>query len=269
MQIRQALLEMIISRKILCMKKLVPLFYITSLYALYMGNPAEPQVIDAGFFISQDSAISIKAGYEGDWVFDRMLKTGGHAIDRFHILMNQGVVSIGFLDRIELYGSVGSFSAQFWNRPREDGFMRDYGTHDRWTTGGGLKIILTQWDSTTLGVDGKYQYAAPQIAWTTVDGISIASRSHLVYQEWQVSLALSHTIDIFTPYIGATYSNVHATVSGAHGIGLAHAHFRAVNRNKFGMAVGCGLCSGRKVDLTFEARFFDEQAVVAAGNIKF
>jgi hypothetical protein len=256
------------------MKKLLALVLLlqAGLYALYQGNPAEPQLIDQGFFIPQDSLVAVKVGYQGDWVFDRKLKAmaGAHGeIDRFYIFMNQGVATFNMIDRIELYLSVGSMDISFAHRPRTDHARREYWTHDKWTAGGGLRILLMQWKNTCLGVDGKCQYAAPGFKSVTLDGDAVSPEGRCLYREWQVSFAFSHTVDIFTPYIGATYSNVHAAVQNLSIGFLPHRHFKLVNPNRFGLAVGCSLCSGKKVDLNFEARLFDEQAATVAGNVKF
>lgn len=243
-----------------------------TLYALYEGNPAEPQIIDQGFFIAQDSLISVKVGYQGDWVFNRKLRAMGGAhgrIDQFSIFINQGVATFNLLDRAELYVNAGSMDAIFFHRPHVDNKRREYQSHDRWTLGGGSRILLMQWGNTCLGVDGKFQYSAPHIKWIAVDGVSHNSGAHFTYREWQVGIAFSHTVDIFTPYIGATYSNVHVHVDGLTSTVFHHSHFKMVNPNRFGMALGCTLCSGKKVDLNFEARLFAEQAATAAGNVKF
>lgn len=250
----------------------VILVFQAGLYALYQGNPAEPQIIDTGFFIPQDSLISVKLGYQGDWVFDRKLKAmaGAHGkIDQFSIFMNQAVVTFNMIDRVELYTNVGSMNATLWHRPHVDDKRREYQSQDKWTAGGGLRVLLMQWGNTCLGVDGKFQYSAPSIKWVTLDGVSQTPEGRLRYREWQVSFAFSHTVDIFTPYIGATYSNVHANVSGLNQTVLSHRHFRLTNPSRFGLALGCTLCSGKKVDLNFEARMFDEQAGIVAGNVKF
>jgi hypothetical protein len=255
------------------MKKLIAAFLcIPSLYALYLGNPAEPQIIDEGFFISQDSLFSVKVGYQGDFVFDRKLRAFDGAtgrIDRFNIWMNQGVLTLNILDRFEAYASVGSITTSFWDRPHIDHQRREYETHDKWTAGGGLKLIVMQWGNTVLGADGKLQYGAPHIKWATVDGISYATGARVVYREWQVGLAVSHTVDLFTPYIGATYSHVKGEVEHLSHTVYPRSHFKFRCRDHFGMAVGCSLSSGKKVDLNLEARMFSEQAVTGAANVKF
>jgi hypothetical protein len=79
------------------------------LAALYMGNPAEPEIVYKGFLIPKDSSFGVKLGYQGDWVFDRLLRaySGSHRrIDYFKIVMNQGVLTLNYIDRFELYGTV-------------------------------------------------------------------------------------------------------------------------------------------------------------------
>src|SRR3990167_2707558 len=117
----------------------------TSLSALYMGNPAEPQIIDKGFWIPQDCTVGAKVGYLGDRVADRKLKASGHAhgrIDKTKLSFDQGVVVFNFLDRVEIYGSGGSMNGTLTNRPHSDSARRKYQTQDGWTAGCGGRILL-------------------------------------------------------------------------------------------------------------------------------
>jgi hypothetical protein len=242
------------------------------LAALYMGNPAEPEIIDCGFFIPQDSCMGLKIGYQGDWVFDRMLKAyvGAHGrIDRFEIQMNQGMIALNYLDRFELYGTVGAMNSSFWVRPHTDGMRREFETDNHWTAGGGVRLLLAEWGNTGIGLDGKIQYGQPSIKWITVNGVSHASGAHLAYHEWQGSFAAYHTIDLFTPYLGVKYSNVHANVSGLSKIAYSHKHFKMTNRCRFGMALGCTVSQGKKMDINVEMQLVDEQALTIGGNLKF
>ena len=240
--------------------------------ALYMGNPGEPQIIDTGFFIPQDCSFGIKIGYQGDRVFDRKLRAYVNAhgrIDHFNIQTDQGVIALNYLDRFELYGSVGSMRSRFWNRPKVDHKQREFETHDRWTAGAGGRFLLAEWGNTGIGIDGKIQYGKPGIKWISVNGVSHASGAHLAYHEWQGSFAVFHTIDLFIPYLGVKYSNVHANIDGLSKKVYPHHHFKMFNRCRFGMALGCSLSQGKKIDLNLEVQLIDEQAITFAGNIKF
>lgn len=242
------------------------------LSALYLGNPAEPQIIDKGFFLAQDSFFTVKAGYQGDWVFNRKMRAQDGVsgrVDRFQFLMNQGVVTFNILDRSEFYLSAGSMSASYWHRPHGDRERREVESHDRWTAGAGGRLIIFQWGSTVLGVDAKYQYSAPHFKWATVNGVSHATGAHMRYWEWQIGTALSYTADILTPYIGATYSVAQANLLGFQSSIYPRSHFHMRNADRFGMAVGCAISSGKMVDINLEARLISEQSITAAANVKF
>jgi hypothetical protein len=209
---------------------------------------------------------------QGDVVFDRMLRvsSGGHGrVDRFEMQMNQGKLVLNYLDRFEVYGTVGSMNGSFWNRPKSDGDRREFETDNRWTAGAGASFLIAQWGNTGIGADGKIQYGRPGIKWIAVDGVSHASGGRLAYHEWQGSFAAFHTIGLFTPYLGAKYSNVHANVGGLSKSVYPHRHFKMGNRRRFGMALGCTLSQGKKIDVYAEVQLIDEQALSFGGNIKF
>jgi hypothetical protein len=255
------------------MKKILALLLCPfSVYALYQGSPAQPQIIDQGFWFPQDSFMTVKVGYQGDYVYDRKMKLYGdfhNRIDRFQIWTNQAVMTANVLDRFEVYASAGSMTVDFWHRLNVDGKRREYESHDNWTVGGGARLLLLQWGNTSLGVDGTLQYANPFIVWDALDGVAHATGAHVRYLDWQVGFALSYTADLFTPYIAAIYSSADARLDGVHDDVLPTTHVKMRSRDHFGMALGCTLSSGKIFDLTFEARLIDEQAVTAAANVKF
>jgi major outer membrane protein len=254
------------------MRKIFLLLFPSILLGLSMGNPAEPEVVDQGFFIPQNSSFGLKVGYQGDRVFDRLLRAQDKAkgrVDHCNMQMDQGVVALNYLDRFELYGSAGSMRSHFWLRPKIDQKRREFETHDSFTGGGGARLLLAQWGNTGIGIDGKIQWGKPAIKWVTVNGVSSASGSHLTFREWQTSFAVFHTVNIFTPYLGAKYSSVHAHVQGLSSQEYLHSHFEMVSRRRFGMALGCTLSSGKKFDLFVEVQMIDEQGISFGGNIKF
>lgn len=239
-------------------------------FGLYMGNPAEPEIIDQGLFIPQDSFAAVKVGYEGDIVSDRKLRSMGKGrIDDFELTMNQAVVTLNYMDRFEMYGSGGAMSSTFYFRPKTDNQRRVFQTHDHWTGGCGARALLAQWGNTGIGVDAKIQWGRAGIKWITVNGVSHASGAHLSYQEWQASFAVFHTIDLFTPYLGVKYSNVHASANSLSRSVYSHRSFKMYNRDRFGIAFGCNLSQGKKIDLFAEVQLIDEQGLTFGGNLKF
>ena len=216
--------------------------------------------------------MGLKIGYQGDWTFDRLLRSyaGSHGkIDQFEILMNQGIIALNYLDRFEIYGSVGSMRNHFWYRPKVDHKRREFETNNHWTAGGGVRLLLAEWGNTGLGLDGKIQYGKPSIEWITVNGVSHSSGARVAYHEWQGSVAVYHTVGFFTPYLGVKYSNVHADVSGLSKSVFPHKHFKMTNRCRFGIALGCTLSPGKKGEVSLEVQLIDEQGLTFGGNIKF
>ena len=240
-------------------------FTATSLSALYMGNPAEPQIIDKGFWIPQDCTAGAKIGYQGDRVADRKLKS----IDRTKLSFDQGVVVFNFLDRVEIYGSGGSMNGTLTNRPHSDSARRKYQTQDGWTAGCGGRILLAQWGKAAIGIDGKIQWGNPVIKWMSIDGASTNTTGHLKYCEWQASFAVSYTAVWLTPYIGFKYSNVHAAISGIPSAIYHRSQIKMANRDRFGLALGANLSPAKKFDIFAEVQLIDEQAISFGGNLRF
>jgi len=202
---------------------LLVVFFQMGLHALYQGNPAALQIINSGFFISEDSLTSMKVGYQEDWVFNRRLK-GVKGLkgkmDKFETSFHQGILTFNLIDKAEFYASVGSMNSRFSQQLLPLRKRVDYQSQDKWTVGSGL-LLLMQWGNTALGFDGKFQYATPSIKWIILNGIPQISAGRLTYREWQGGLAISHTVEMFTPYLSATYSHVHAGVSGLSQIVLS------------------------------------------------
>jgi hypothetical protein len=251
---------------------LVGMLSCTLLEALYFGNPMEPEIIDRGIILSPENWASARVGYEGNYVFNRRLEardgsTGG--IDEFQYLLNQGVATVNFLDRFEVYGSFGAMSASFSNRPHVDHKRREYQTNDAFSWGVGGRAELFHWGESVLGVGGSYQFARPPMKWNTLDGVSSSTSAILHYGEWQVGVGMSHRIDPFIPYIAVLYSHVGASVTKISHDFLPHSDFKMVSREHWGLAMGCSFSTSEIFDLGVEVRLFDEEAISLAGSAKF
>lgn len=249
------------------------LFCLTNLHALYLGNPDSPNAVDKGFFIAEDAFIGIKVGYQVDFVYDRRLKSyaGAHArVDQFDAQLNQGVLTINFVDRIEAYGSVGSMEATFSHRPKPGRYRREYQTNYKVTWGVGGRVIIYEWERACIGLEGGFQWANPHIKWDALNGYAFTTDAVVRYREWQVGLGASYQIDMFIPYAAIKFSEVNARLGSLrHDLDLNTSHFKMTNRDHFGLVLGCTLTPGKVLDVTIESRMIDEQAITFAGNLKF
>lgn len=262
------------------------------LHALYQGNPSLPEIIDEGFFLADDLFMGIKVGYQRDQIFNRNLqtnRTGSHHISESKQLYDQGVLTLNFMDRVELFSSFGAMAIEISDKQyTKDGMTKvpyqvEIHSHNQFTWGVGLRADIIDWCNTTLGANASYQYARPHTRWNALQGATVQNFAKLRWSEWQVGVALSHHIDIFTPYIGMSYSNVsaraHKTNSKAFFLtvpseptpisGFVPRGFKMESRNHFGMALGCDLSNGKLFDLGVEVRIISEQALTLKGDIKF
>ncbi len=248
------------------------LMFCLPLSALYMGSPVEPQIMERGFWISEEASFGLKVGYQGDRVITRKMRPSGNAhgkIDTMALSFDQGVMTLNYLDRVEMYGSAGAMHAKLSQRPSFDQNRRHYQTQEGWTAGVGGRFLLAQWGKTVIGIDGKAQWGRPRIKKVSGRGVSNNRESRLKYCEWQASFAVSYTAGWLTPYLGVKYSNVHAKVNRLSSSIYPHGQFKLINQDRFGCAVGCTLSPGKLFDVFAEVQLFDEQAVSFGGNVRF
>lgn len=242
--------------------------------ALFNGSPALPQVTETGFFFTKDDWFSLKVGYRGDVLFDRSLRPTNNNIqkmDAFRYLFSQGTLGINFVDRFEVYSSLGS--AKFLVEPKVNNTTRlVMETGNRFTWGVGARGVLYEISKMCFGLDVKYQKATPHFQWINRNGAPVGppGKALLKYQEWQLGLGISYRVELFTPYIVGRYCQ---TLGRYRNLpkGLLdnnETSFKVKSRKKFGISVGTTLSNGNIFDLNLEARMIDEAAGSVALTIR-
>lgn len=257
---------------------ILALFCSEALFSAPVGNTSFPQILQTGFFFSSESWIDVRAGYEGDFVYDGRMKQkdeGVGRVDRYKQDTNSGTVTFNILDRLDIYGVFGS------SQTRADWRFLDLagGTHNAETGtesgflwGVGARAILLEWGNTDIGVGGRYEACRYKPTWLTIDGANASvSGAHLRWDAWQINGDISYKIDLFTPYVGIKYLaadtkiGTFSTSIASNGSGKN----RFENRIPVGVYVGCTLSTGKYFMLNLEARFVDEEAITVSGDLRF
>ncbi|NGX50671.1 MAG: Major outer membrane porin [Chlamydiae bacterium] len=245
-----------------------------SVFALYMGNPALPGMVDEGFLFCKENWFAVKVGYQRDWVFDRDMKAVSKVtgrMDEFELISDRGVLTFNLFNRVELYGSAGAARIFASHRPMKT--IRDeYESSDQFMWGIGGRGLFATWGKGSFGIDLAYERTYPTIKWMTINGVPVTPRrgSKITYHEWQVGVGAAYQIAIFFPYIAVKYSNASARFKHLPvGFFKAGRHFNAKNRRKFGMALGTTLSTGSRFSASVEARVIDENSLTLAAEIKF
>ncbi len=122
--------------------------------ALYNGNPAFLQLPEEGFYFAKEAWLSLRLGYEGDFVFDRKMDKHVHP---FKILENLGVATLGFFERVEVYGGLGSFSAKFHQHDHGRRLKVETRSQLGWKVG--TRVLAWQSGETLLTLHLGYQQA--------------------------------------------------------------------------------------------------------------
>ena len=243
---------------------------VSPIYALYNGNPSDPELPEEGHLISKESWLAFKIGYEGDFVFNRKLEYthSSHAhkknVSNFEINSQLGTLAFTFNDRVDVYGVLGASQFTSSSHPKDHKHLK-YKTHEHLSFGGGLKAIAFYWGNTELGIDAKYFDCRAPLESAEVNGSSVSHHSTLHYQEWQVGVAVSHRIRFFVPYLGLAYANVLT-----RGKSVDHlVHLNMQSSSNVGAFVGCGLSPFKTFAMNVEVRMFDENALFVSGVLRF
>ena len=257
--------------------KILFLFFLTfqaKILALYVGNPALPNILQDGLFFSKENAISIKTSYQRDWVFNMDMKAVSKvsgSIDDFRNFSDQGALVVNLFNHISLYGSIGAMRIYTSHIPIA-GIQNIYQTDNQLTWGIGGRVFFASWNGLLFGFDAKYQRATPSIKWMTQNGAPFTpnTRSTIDFNQWQIGLGASYQISIFYPYLSVKYLNAKSFFNHlpAHFFSDTN-HFTTRNRKKFGIAIGTTLSTSSIFDLSIEAQLIDQEAFTLTGEIRF
>ncbi len=247
-------------------------------FAAPVGNPAAPQLIEQGFFIPSDCGVSVRAGYEGDFVGDGMMEQyyqGQGRVDCYKQEASSGTVTFNILDRIDIYSVLGSSrtSADWRFEDVAGGIHRiELETNFDFLWGAGVRGILFTGNGVCIGLGGRYEAAHFYPTWATSDGaVQSSDGSTLHWREWQIDLDVSYKIDILIPYLGVKYLNAQTKIKGFEipisASGEGNDQFK--NRVPVGIVIGCSISSSKYFMLNIEGRLIDEEAVTISGDIRF
>src|SRR3990167_4628498 len=253
------------------------LLAIPGLFSAPVGNPAAPLLIREGFLIPASSWINLRGGYEGDFVGDGKLEQtidGTGRVDTFQQYTNSGTVILNILERLDVFGVFGSSRVLTdWRFETGSTITQiQLETFYDFLWGVGARGVVFEWDKICLGIGWRYSFCNYTPSWLTTNAVPVSiGNTQLRWREWQIDLALSYKIDLFTPYLGVKYSNAHAKL-GVFSIPISASETGAnqfTNRTPVGMVIGCSISNGKYFMLNIEGRLFDEDAVTISGELRF
>lgn len=245
------------------------LFFIPSLiFGAYIGNPANPAIMNTGFFSGSYPFIKGTSGYIYDYTSNKRMeakqKNGqfdpNATFKEFGLHSQLASFSFVLVERIEFFGYAGNSKEQAkGHRNSTSDFNFDSHYHFSW--GAGSKAVLLQWGKTYLSCDFTY-FTLPSSTksfFKFFDQFTQSfdlSKQPFYLREWQLSGALSSRFYCLTPYGGITYLNSKLHVAPGTETGAIN-YF---NEKKLGYFYGLTLSLTGRFHLNFERRLRDEFA---------
>lgn len=262
------------------------------LQALPVGNPAEASLLTEGVVWNNcDSCswldcLSVRAGFYGDYVFNRNLEVDGGSFERIMnttLTTNAGYLALNICDCFDIFATLGATQigwltdlAPFTVAPNQEHFIFvvQGATHFSWSIGG--RGTLWRSGCAALGVEGQYFSTNPLIARFSRNNAEAlyTNQFSMHYQEWQLGLGVTYRVYLFAPYVALKYSRSTLTFNnhdflGTTGVFTVERLRDLRNRNSWGWAIGSSLIECNRVSLAVEGRFADEKALYINGQIRF
>lgn len=234
--------------------------------ALYNGPPNLPEMPRENLFLKEDSPFSVKLDYEGDFLLGRKIKTSSSFSNpSMRSMLNGGEVSVGFIDRVEVYTLLGAFKPSI--SAEKEGHFFEIKMADSFGGEMGVRALAAFWGDTKLGFDAKYFYGWPHVDTVDFKGHKRKAQVQKSSQkEWQVGVSLSQTFAFFTPYIGAKCARFNLNLID---ISVWKESFLIENVSPFGVFIGLGIAGKKGPFCTFEARFLDEYGFSGSLGLRF
>lgn len=259
-------------------------------HALPMGNPADPSLLTDGIYSFCDayddcnpcsswlSGVSLRVGYQGDFVFNRKLKLhNGTTLTRARIMTNAGLIFLNFCDRLDVYGQLGATNIDLEGDGNAFSFSSgtsrlEVATETDFSWAVGAKAVLVEWCDFVLGADGRYFATSPHLRREVLSGFeTFHDSATLDYTEWQVALGLSYRVDdMFVPYVAVAWAVPRVKRAGI----LPSFEGDYVNgpykeQHYFGYLLGLTIVDCDKLSITGEVRLIDETAASVNAQVRF
>jgi hypothetical protein len=251
---------------------IILLFSLSSLHAAYIGNPANPGIMNNGFFTSTNPFFKVTTGYYGDYISDMRFvpdKTNPDfdpdgSFRKFGLHSQMATASLILLERIEFFGSAGGSKehAKFSTAPsmtEVTDTLLDFKSTYTFSWNAGARIILLQWSHLYLCTDFCYfQVPSSQKSYFKfLNRLNLpldTEKQSFSIDEWQVNLALAARLYFLTPYAGGTYMRAKLNVHS--GIDVPPLYYQ--NKENFGYFFGLTISLTGRFHLNFERRMRDE-----------
>ena len=250
-------------------------FFIFPLFAFQIGNPAQPALIDQGVFTKEGMPWSLRVAYLDDFVYSQHFSNELILADEkppvVQLTTDAALLTLNFRQWIDLYGILGGTKLQM---------DQELYTKREFSWGIGTKIVVFTIDQFRIGCDFKYFQTEQRPLFLVSSGLPlniISKDFNISYSEYQGSFGASYEGSVICPYIQVSYLKAEVTPSCRRFLvsypGISEPIEPSIQsftgKQRWGGAVGASLRMGHKGTFSIESRFFNQNAIDAAIELKF
>jgi hypothetical protein len=236
--------------------------------ASFVGCPANPAILEEGFFIPDHCWSSVHAAVSGDILFNKILRPcrRSHNLNikrpemKWSLAVCDAIWDIRERASIHLFAGPAIDVKVRWQQMGES-FCAPSSRGLFW--GASSKVVVLEMKDTSLGVDfhgGGLEWARGVLSVNETPRARFSSRFYF----WQIAAGLSQNVGIFRPYAVGVVDQM---------VCIVHPHGwkkrRFYERLQTGMAEGCSLTLGSRILLNVEARQFFESGLTLSGEVRF
>lgn len=235
------------------------------------GNLFSPSLLSEGFFISDESVVNFRLGFEGDGLINKKMKKD-HTLKEIDLSdarwkgqMNTMIVTFNVKERLDLFvqGGAAKWKVDFCH----DGRRYKGESKDRWVYKVGAKLMVIEAKDTGFGVDVMYLESLAKAAYFLENGIPLTDFPNFRVREWQITAGVSQRLKYFVPYFGISY--IGAKVKLKPFPRIAERPIRLEQRLRAGIVLGTSLTMGSFFYLNLEFRAINETAASIVSQARF
>lgn len=242
-----------------------------SLSAYYLGNGANPAIVNRGMVIPFSYAISVNWGVTDDWIYNIpfTIEEGGKA-HWFHQTATGTELSLDFFQRASVFAYTAYCDTEVeWNQP--NGNILYFKTTRNIIYDLGGKIVLFKWNRFLISGLGKYFHGESNVGQLVNNGRNInrLPKTRFHNSEWKLSTQLAYSFNYFVPYAGWFYQNTRSRLVHLPEDFASSENLTFLNREKNGIVAGVTTTNHKIFSLNLETRWIAETALGLNIRIKF
>lgn len=246
----------------------IALFFSSLLFPSPLGNPALPSLLQEGFFIPDRCWSNPQLGFIGDFLIQKRLRPcrqsenlGLHKAS-LSGLSEIGVIAWSIRERFNFQIDLGS--GQFnWQWKQIDRNVSGQSKGGLIWNGDG-KLIILEVKDTTFAIDAQAGGWDWMRGSATSNGIALSKKTRSKLRYWQVGIAVTQKISLFSPYLGITVNRTRFKVTQLI-TGNGHMH----SRHYLGPFGGCSMSNGNDFLINVEWRSLFEEGLSLSAQIRF